>query len=180
MRKLLMVIMIFILGFSLTACKTDTSAKSTGSTAAKSIEGENTTKENSKLAKLYAAVLDSFIPIDNGLNGDMKYIAIDTNTLVDATKEDKEYILNYFKKYNVEVMDESFETLKEKGMVKECNYLEGLLLQIDVDKIKISNNKAVIEGSKFRSGIGAIGVRCEAVYKNGNWVIEKADMTWIS
>lgn len=65
----------------------------------------------------------------------IKYIAIETQTLENATVSDKKAVLEHFKKYNVEIMDESFETLKSKGMVKDLNSLEGLLLRIEkVDK----------------------------------------------
>lgn len=128
---------------------------------------------------LYTIALDSFIPIDDGLNSDMKYIAIDTNTLTHASETDKKFILKYFEKYNLEIMDETFDSLKEKGLVKEGNYIEGLLLSIDEIKF-VSNNTVEIEGSKFRSGLGAVGVKCVIKNEDGEWILKKADMTWIS
>ncbi|MGF7060670.1 hypothetical protein HNR33_004362 [Brassicibacter mesophilus] len=35
-----------------------------------------------------------------------------------------------------------------------------------IEKTEITKDKAIIEGSKFRSGIGAIGVKCELILKN--------------
>jgi len=119
------------------------------------------------------------MPIDEGLNDDMKYIAIDTHTLENATNADKKAVLEYFKKYDVEIMDESFESLKEKGMVKDLNSLDGLLLRIEkVDKI--SDNEIIIECSKFRSGLGAVGVKCVLKKENNKWIIDSSQMSWIS
>ncbi|ABN53770.1 MAG TPA: hypothetical protein DEF39_00680 [Hungateiclostridium thermocellum] len=119
------------------------------------------------------------MPIDEGLNDDMKYIAIDTHTLENATNADKKTVLEYFKKYDVEIMDESFESLKEKGMVKDLNSLDGLLLRIEkVDKI--SDNEIIIECSKFRSGLGAVGVKCVLKKENNKWIIDSSQMSWIS
>lgn len=139
----------------------------------------NAQKEETDYKKIYTLALDSLISIDEGLNSDMKYIAIDTDTLEGATQEDVKSIMAYFEQYGVEVIAQSFVTLREKGMVKEGNYIEGLLLR--VDKIdKITKKKAVIEVSKFRSGLGAIGVRCKLIYSKGTWELKSADMMWIS
>ena len=139
----------------------------------------NAQNEEIDYGKIYILALDSLISIDEGLNSDIKYIAIDIDTLEGAAQEDINYIMTYFEKYGVEVIAESFVTLREKGMVKEGNYIEGLLLR--VDKIdKITKKKAVMEVSKFRSGLGAIGVRCKLIYSKGTWELKNADMMWIS
>jgi hypothetical protein len=109
----------------------------------------------------------------------MEYIAINSQTLSNASDEDIIKIKDYFIKYEVEIIDESFNTLSEKGMVKKGNYIEGLLLEI-TDVNIISDNKVIIEGSKFRSGLGAVGVKSTVIKSNGEWQLESADMTWIS
>ncbi|HHV28978.1 MAG TPA: hypothetical protein GXX73_05165 [Clostridium sp.] len=119
------------------------------------------------------------MPIDEGLNGDMEYIAIETQTLENATESDKKAVLEYFKKYDVKIMDESFETLKAKGMVKDLNSLDGLLLRI-VKVDKISDNEIIIECSKFRSGLGAVGVKCVLKKENDKWIVSSSQLTWIS
>ncbi len=139
----------------------------------------NETKKTTKMAEIYSLALDSMMPIDEGLNGDMKYIAIDTSSLKDATEEDKKYILKYFEKYKVQVMEGSFESLNGQGMVKEGNYIEGVLLKVENIDFSLTN-KVKVEGSKFRSGLGAIGVKTQLKNKDGKWIVESADMLWIS
>lgn len=136
-------------------------------------------EEVSIYSDIYTIALDSYMPIDEGLNSDMQYIAINTQTLENATDEDIKRILDFFKKYKVDVIDESFESLKEKGMVKDGNYIEGVLLVIESIN-QVSENRVIIEGSKFRSGIGAIGVKSTIIKENGKWILDSAEMTWIS
>lgn len=133
-----------------------------------------------KYAKIYSLTLDSYIPLDKALNREMNYIAIDSKTLTDATKEDIQYILKYFEKYDVNVIDKSFDTLIEKGMTigVNSNDLGGILLSIDKIE-KDSDEKMVIEGSKFRSGNGVIGVKT-ILTNNEGWNVKESNITWIS
>ncbi|GIO32087.1 MULTISPECIES: peptide ABC transporter substrate-binding protein [Paenibacillus] len=131
------------------------------------------------MGELYSLALDAYMPIDEGLNGGMKYIAIDMSNLNDMDETDKKQILKYFEKYNVDVMEATYEQLKEKGLYDpKTMVLNGVLLR--VEKTGISNNKMVIEGSKYRAGDGAIGTKVIIEYKNGKWEVSKADGTWIS
>lgn len=132
------------------------------------------------LAVIYSMALDSFMSLDSGLNSNMKYIAINTKTLKESTEEDKKKILDHLKKYNVEVIDASFEDLKEKGLFdSETHSLEGVLLEIDSLKITF-NKEVIIEGSKYRSRLGAIDAECRIIYKNGAWKVKKSEITAIS
>ncbi|MEW9096601.1 MAG: hypothetical protein AB2417_16090 [Clostridiaceae bacterium] len=133
----------------------------------------------SKYYFIYSQVLDSYMTIDPGLNDDIKYIAIDFDTLEGVEEEEKNLIIKYFEKYNLEVINESFESLKEKDMVKEGNYIEGILLSIESIEFT-ANNQAVVEGSKFRSGKGAVGFKSTIKLSDGQWKLENTDMTWIS
>lgn len=162
-------ILIFLLIFLLTSC----------TRSANTTVNETSVDKLTKYYDIYTIALDSFISLDPGLNGDMKYIAIDSKCLRNASLEDKKAIFKYFEKYKVPVIDESFDSLKAKDMVKDGNFIEGILLTVENIEFK-SGNEAIIDGSKFRSGLGAIGVKSIVKLKNGKWTLEKADMTWIS
>lgn len=135
--------------------------------------------EISDLATIYRLALEAVMPIDEGLNGDMTYIAINGETLVDATEEDITYILDYFTKYDLEVKNKSFKALKEDGLVKDGNYIEGILLGIDDVESK-TDDKMVLHVSKFRSGLGAIGVKVTVIKNDESWEVESTEETWIS
>jgi len=132
------------------------------------------------MGELYSLVLDSYLPIDPGLNSNMQYIAIDFKTLENLDNDDKDYITNYFKKYNVTVLDSDLKTLKAtKGMYdSESDVLKGLYLKIN--KIQFSGQQVTIEGTKYRSGLGAIGIKTLVEFKDGKWQIIKSGMQWIS
>lgn len=136
----------------------------------------NPTKD---MGELYSLALDAYMPIDEGLNGGIEYIAIDMSNFEDIDETDKEQILKYFDKYNVEVMEATYEQLKDKELYDpQTLVLNGVLLR--VEKIEISKKQVVIEGSKYRAGDGAIGTKVIVEYKNGKWQVTKADSTWIS
>jgi hypothetical protein len=131
------------------------------------------------MGELYSLALDAYMPIDDGLNGDMKYIAIDMSNFKDLDETDKEQILMRFDKYNVEVMEATYEQLEDKGLLDpETLVLNGVLLR--VEKTEISNKQIVVEGSKYRAGDGAIGTKVIVENKNGKWQVTKADGTWKS
>jgi hypothetical protein len=177
--KKIFIYSIFILAFLLCSC-TNSASKKEADTCSTPVK-QNTAAENprTKYYDIYTLALDSFMPIDDGLNGGMQYIAIDTKTLKDATETDKAAIMKYFEKYNVKVIDESFDSLKAKGMVKDMNYIEGLLLSVKSIELK-TDGEAIVEGSKFRSGLGAIGVKSTIKLENGKWNLKSSNMMWIS
>ncbi|OMF37848.1 hypothetical protein BK133_04780 [Paenibacillus sp. FSL H8-0548] len=131
------------------------------------------------MGELYSLALDAYMPIDDGLNSGMKYIAIDMSNFQDMNESDKEQILNHFKKYNVEVMEATYEQLMDKGLYNpQTLVLNGILLR--VGKTVISETRMVVDGSKYRSGDGAIGVQVTVEINKGKWQVLKADSTWIS
>ncbi|MNJ62176.1 hypothetical protein D3C77_580060 [compost metagenome] len=132
--------------------------------------------------QLYGLTFEAMMPIDEALNEDMKYIAIDFSVLSHLTEEDKQYIEEYMgSRFTAPVKDATFEQLRESegdhftdnGMV-----LSGVLLKID--KVEISENGAVIEGMKYRSGNGAAGIVIQLKLKDGAWKVIEAANTWVS
>lgn len=129
--------------------------------------------------QLYSLAFQAMFDMDEGLNGEMKYIAMDLSELTQLTEEDKTYILDSFKDYGVEIRDTTFDRLKEEEPgFKENMALEGVLLR--VEKVDIREDAAVIEGSKYRSGTGAVGTKITLKLVDGVWSVADAGMTWIS
>lgn len=118
---------------------------------------------------------------DKALNNDMEFIAIDMRNFDGVNEEQKKTILNYFQdKYKVEVMEATMDELKEKGYYNpEILALDGVLLRIEKVDFKFNNN-VLFEGSKFKSGKGAIGVESTVHYKNGEWQIKESKEIWVS
>jgi hypothetical protein len=133
------------------------------------------------LGEIYIIALDSIMEKDESLSSGMEFIAIDMSNFDELSKKDKKEIINYFKdKYKVDVMDATFDELKEKGYYNpDTLALDGVLLRIEKVDYKFNNN-VFFEGSKYRSGKGAIGVEITVHYKDGNWQIKESKKTWIS
>lgn len=130
------------------------------------------------LGEIYSVALESIMEQDEALSSDMEYIAIDMSNFEDAAERDKEEILSYFKeKYKVEVMDATLEQLKEKGLYNSDTMgLDGVLLRIEKVDFKF-NNEIFFEGSKYRSGLGAVGVEVKVHYKDNKWESKEVKMT---
>ncbi|RCX18116.1 hypothetical protein DFP94_10770 [Fontibacillus phaseoli] len=128
--------------------------------------------------QLYSLAFHAMFEMDEGLNSDMKYIAIDFSEMTQLTEQDKTYILASFDSYGVEVRDAAFDELKQEEGFKDKMVLEGILLQ--VKKVDVSEAAAVIEGSKYRAGNGAVGTKITLKLEDGSWSVSDAGTTWIS
>lgn len=127
----------------------------------------------------YTTVIDEMYNEDKALNSNIKYIAIDTETIINLNDEEKAALLKELEKYGFAVLDMSFEELEEKGYIKDLYFDEGILFKIE-DK-EIINNSITMDVSKWRSGLGAIGYNNLVVkHKGGRWVIIKTGNAWIS
>lgn len=134
-----------------------------------------------ELGDIYTVALDAIMEQDEMLSKDMEFIAIDMSNFEDVDEVSKEGILSYFKeKYKVDVMEATLEQLNEKGLFnEETLVLDGVLLRIKKVEFKF-NNHIFFEGSKYRSGDGAIGVEGTVYDKNNKWKIKEVYRTWIS
>lgn len=136
-------------------------------------------KEEPSLVDAYMAVIDNLYEEDPGLNGGIKYIAIDTSKMVNLTDEGKTELLKRLADYGFEVLNMTFEELKEKGYVKDLFFSEGILFQIEDEPTK--SNSIKMDASKWRSGLGAIGYDDLIIkYKDAKWEITKFGSMWIS
>lgn len=141
-------------------------------------KGENPEEH---VAEIYSAALNSIMKEDPGLNNGMEYIAVDITNINDLAEKDKEEILSTIQKeYKVDVMIATFEELKEKGLYNpDTGELYGVLLKLDKVDFKF-NNQVFFEASKYRSGLGAIGVEGTIHFDEGEWEIKELNHTWIS
>lgn len=139
-------------------------------------------KPEEHLGEIYSVALDAIMEKDEALSSEMKFIAIDMSNFDDglSAKDKKEIMIFFTDKYKVDVMDATFDELKEKGYYNADKMsLDGVLLRIEKMDFKLNNN-VFFEGSKYRSGLGAIGVEGTVHYTEGNWQIKKLKETWIS
>ncbi|WP_164779594.1 YobA family protein [Paenibacillus kobensis] len=137
-------------------------------------------EHNPDMGGLYSLALDAFMPIDEGLNSGMEYIAVDMSNFEHIDDTDKQQILNTLSKYEVPVREATYEQLRaeEQSSLMKWFALKGILLR--VDKVELSEKQMVLEGSKFKSGKGAMGTKVIVEFVNGKWQVAQANGTWIS
>jgi len=133
------------------------------------------------LGEIYSVALDSIMEQDEALSSDMEYIAIDMSNFEEVDERDKQEILSYFReKYKVDVMASTFDQLKEKGLYHpDTMSLDGVLLRIDNVDFKFNNN-IFFEGSKYRSGTGAVGAEVTVHYQDNKWKSKEDKVTAVS
>jgi hypothetical protein len=141
----------------------------------------STGKPKEHLSEIYSAALDSIMEQEKVMDSGMKFIAIDMSNFNEVDDNEKKEIITYFKnKYKIEVLEATFEQLKEMGLYNfEDSALDGILLRKEKVDYKF-NNHIVFEGSKNHSGLGAVGVKVTVHYKNNRWTTKDVKMTWIS
>lgn len=116
---------------------------------------------------------------DPGLNGDIKYIAVD---LTDVKSEDNADFLvlieAFCKKDGFTLLVDTMDGLNEKGYIKNLSLEEGIVIAFE--DTSLTDTKLVTQGRKWRSGDGAIGGTFTLEKKNGTWSITKTENQWIS
>jgi hypothetical protein len=106
------------------------------------------------------------------------------------SQEVKQQILDYFKnKYDIEVINESLDTLTEKGLgTKQLpgsdvslinNGKIGILVGTLNEKI-VSKTKRVIEGYWHITPVSGAGFGTTIVFKDGQWKLQKIDPMGVS
>ena len=134
--------------------------------------------EYPKISKLYMTLIDDLIGLDQALNSDMEYIAINIESF-DILNEQQQDIIHYLYKYHDNIKVASYQDLKEQGLVISTSdvipHIDGIL--IDVGNIEKKNdNHYIVNMQKYRSALGAIFPEYEAKYKDGIWSFEIKSM----
>lgn len=138
-----------------------------------------TAKDAPDGAGAYEAAIDKLYNEDEALNMNIKYLAVDTTKMKNLTEESKMTFLKNLEKYGLTVLDTTSVELKKNGYIKDTNFEEGILFELEDEQMK--NNIITMDVSKFRSGMGAIGYEgMKLKYRNGKWEIKDSGNPWIS
>jgi len=138
--------------------------------------------ERNVLIEGYLAIIDDLYNEDEGLNGDITMIAVDTSEWINLTDEEKNFILKVVEhRYGFEVIEGTYDELAEEGLIdrEQLYFPNGIL--IEIKHLEYQEEKQVFTGSmkKWRSGLGAIGSDFTAKFEDNSWTLKKENM-WIS
>ena len=145
-------------------------------TESNGVTSEDTEEE---LSLPYALAIDSIIGVDPALNHDMTYIAVNFDNMENMTEAIQDSIEIYLSKYQVPIINESYATLVEKNMLIDDDFIKGILIDFD-SIVYVSDDELIIEASKFKSGLGAVGVEIILKKVDDVWSVISAKITWIS
>ncbi|MDR2906066.1 MAG: hypothetical protein LBU73_08945 [Helicobacteraceae bacterium] len=136
--------------------------------------------ESTKWVEIYKITLKSYLELDAALNENIDFIAIDLSFLDYISDEDKKAIFMWFESRYAPVIDTNMDGLKAKGLFDEKAMIipNGVLLSIT--KVSASNKEIIIEGMKYRGGLGANGFETKWRLKNDSWEFIETIMIWIS
>lgn len=130
-------------------------------------------------AHWFRLALDAVMPLDDALNHQMKYIAVDMDDIPGLDDAAKKQVLRSLEKHQVKTLEASLAQLQEKGLFnRERGTLEGPLLRIN--KMTISEEQVILDGFKYRAGNGAIGFKVILKLENGQWKVQEALPMWVS
>ena len=134
----------------------------------------------SEKAKIYAEVFDIVCEFDTSLNTNIKYINVDTSSLIDLTDSEKEELKTYIgEKYKLIILDKTFDELEEEGYIENMGFKEGIMFKAN-EYLVNTDNEISFEAMKWVGGCGAIGFTVTATKYNNRWILNKCENTWIS
>ena len=183
MKRLLSTILTITFLFTLTSCNNAKIKKEESSDKTQTISGKAQTvvEEKTGYCEVYIKAVEKLIEEDPALNDGMQYIAIEMNTLKGINKADEAEITRYFEEKYTKVKNASLEDLKRDGEFDESNLYLKNGIAIKIDKIsELSEDRISFEASKYKSGLGAIGLRFNFRKSQTIWELTDVGMAWIS
>lgn len=139
--------------------------------------------DHDELTEGYLKLIDDIYQEDEGLNGDIEMIALDTTDWIEADRVRKSLIFEKVKSaYGYEVIEGTHDELVEQGLIEEDGlyFPKGILIKISNMKYHTEKHTITCAISKWRSGLGAVGSDAvTAKLHNGEWKVTK-ESTWIS
>ncbi len=134
-------------------------------------------------AQGYYQVFLELMDEDAGLQGGVKYIALDyKNALTENKKILEKLMEEYCIANGYELLIDDYEGLIEKGYIneKELYFPDGIIISFEDEKLL--EDKLITNARKWRSGRGAIGATYTAIKEDGVWEVDEAVTRgqWIS
>ena len=146
-------------------------------------------RDDGTMAQAYMTVIDYLYNQEKGLNGkegEIKYIALDTQDMLWLTARQKELLFEKMEaKYGVEILDKTYVRLKAEGYLQTDEdsggyFSDGILFKItggyfDRNVIKLE------EAFKWRAGKRIYRIRDLVVeFRNEDWEIIETGSSWNS
>jgi hypothetical protein len=122
----------------------------------------------------YLYVID-YLATEKDIHGmSLKYLAIDTSMLTDISTADKDRLLSELAKYDLIVLDKTFDQLKSEGYIKTEDRVFENGAFIYMKNIKIHGPVMTMDAFIYFAGLQGWGlVDFDITFESGNWSITR-------
>lgn len=115
-------------------------------------------------------VIDELMDHSQGLESGARYLAVDTTLMTSLDASGKARLMDWLRKFGLEVVAMSRAELEAKGMIRNLHFEDGLLIEISTRKA--SRNALTLDAQVWRSGAAGVAMKgLQVAYANGQWQI---------
>lgn len=121
----------------------------------------------------YAQIyIDAIYSYYKGSNNE--FMAIDTDSLTGASKEEKDEVIAYFKNKGVEVKEASWEQLEEQGLISNPGTVSARVIggvSISIGDVEITQNRIVVQVHRIYGALDGAGFEICFEVQDGKWCL---------
>jgi len=177
MKRTMIIIMILITFFTVSCSNAIPKSNQESKKQLLNIEESN----DRGLINAYMEAIKMLIGEDQALNHGTSFYAVEIDTFKGISKEDVIKIQGLIESMGKDFRDASMEELKNNGEFDEETMALKRSILIRVDEIRrYTDSSFVFTASKFRAGLGAIGMSFEFIKNENGWEFLKTAGFWIS
>lgn len=149
----------------------------------------NTVSINKNIENISPIIIDAYILAYDAMyneseNFEVDYIILDMESYFfsDTSYEDREKMINHFRKYDKVIVNSSLFSLKEIGLVDNIGNLKlnGEILMIDCIDYTSYDNGIIIKALNFKSPIGAKFYTIKLAIENNSWVLKSITLDGVA
>ena len=121
-------------------------------------------------ADAYFLVFEDIFELDDELNSDIEFIAIDTNDMkISDTKQLITLLQGFCDSHGFTLLQDDFDGLVDKKYIENQYFKEGILVKFNDSALGQDSLETM--ASKWRSALGMIGAEYKVEKADGKWEI---------
>ena len=128
----------------------------------------------------YLVVIDHLIENRRIPASSRQYLAIDTSKLPNLSASDKERLFQGLKKYNLQLFDKTYDTLKAEGYAESgWSFTDGVFIVLK--DIHLKGSVMTLDAAIYLDALNAYGLDdFDVTWLDTHWEITRTHMTWVS
>lgn len=128
----------------------------------------------------YLVVIDHLMENRRSPASTRRYLAIDTSKLPSISASDKERLFQGLEKYNLQLFDKTYETLKSEGYAKNgWAFPDGVFIVLQ--DVRLKGSVMTLDAAIYLDALNAYGLDdFDVTWLDTHWEITRTHMTWVS